>query len=418
MLEQASLSGQDVLLGAARVALRNRIRAFATTEVAPHAARIDQVAQFPHDVYRRAASEGLVGFTRSLLQYPQTDRRDKENLVPPLMPSDVENSTRTMPHMSSGFALGAARDTLDWALMMEEIGAASAAVADILLLSEMVALILDEAGTESQRTLLPPLIAGEALGAFALTEHNAGSDAAAIETLAEPDGDDYILNGTKAYINNASVADWAIIQAKTDRDAGTRGITAFLVHKDQFTSGPLYDLMGQRGIAVGELYLKDCRAPRTAIVGKIGEGFKLAMRALDVGRIGVGAMAVGIARASYEAAVAYASQRRQFGRQISSFQGIRWMLADMDTDIAAARLLVHHAARLRDAGSSFTREAAMAKLRASDMAMDVTLNALQIHGGAGYRKDLPLERYVRDAKLTQIYEGTNQILRQVIARSI
>jgi alkylation response protein AidB-like acyl-CoA dehydrogenase len=379
MLEQVALSGQDILLGEKRVALRNRMRAFATTEVAPHAAHIDREAQFPHAVYRRAASEGLVGFTRPL---------------------------------------GAGRDTLDWALMMEEVGVASAAVADILLLSEMVALILDEAGSEHQRTLLPPLLAGETLGAFALTEPNAGSDAAAIETLAVPDSDDFILNGTKAYINNASIADWAIVQAKTSIEAGTRGITAFLIHNDQFTSGPSYDLMGQRGIAVGELYLKDTRVPRSAIVGKMGEGFKLAMRALDVGRIGVGAMAVGIARAAYDAAVAYAGQRRQFGRQISSFQGIRWMLADMDTDIAAARLLVHQAARLRDAGTSFTREAAMAKLRASDVAMSVTLNALQIHGGAGYRKDLPLERYVRDAKLTQIYEGTNQILRQVIARGI
>lgn len=382
MLEQASLSGRDILLGAPRVSLRNRIRAFAEAEVAPHGARIDQEAQFPHDVYGRAASEGLVGFLRSA---------------------------------KIG---GAGKDTLDWALMMEEMGAASAAVADILLLSEMVALILDDAGSESQQTLLPPLLAGKTLGAFALTEHNAGSDAAAIETLAQPDGEDYILNGTKAYINNASVADWAIVQAKTSQDAGTRGITAFLVNKDQFSSGPPYDLMGQRGITVGELYLKDCRVPRTAMVGKMGEGFKLAMRALDVGRIGVGAMAVGIARAAYDAAVAYAGQRRQFGRQISSFQGIRWMLADMDTDIASARLLVHQAALLRDAGTSFTREAAMAKLRASDVAMSVTLNALQIHGGAGYRKDLPLERYVRDAKLTQIYEGTNQILRQIIARSI
>jgi len=303
-------------------------------------------------------------------------------------------------------------------LIMEEMGAASAAVADILLLSEMIALMLDEAGSESQRALLRPLIAGEALGAFALTEQNAGSDAAAIETLAVSDGDDYILNGTKAYINNATVADWAIVLAKTDPETGTHGITAFLVNRDQFTNGEPYDLMGQRGIAVGDLYLTGSRVHKSAIVGKMGEGFKLAMRSLDVGRIGVGAMAVGIARAAYDAAVAYAGKRRQFGRPISSFQGLRWMLADMDTDITAARLLVHQAARLRDAGVPFTREAAMAKLRASDMAMNVTLNALQIHGGVGYRRDLPLERYVRDAKITQIYEGTNQILRQVIARNL
>jgi alkylation response protein AidB-like acyl-CoA dehydrogenase len=330
-------------------------------------------------VYRRAASEGLIGFTSTA---------------------------------NSG------GDTLSWALVMEEIATASAAVADILLLSEMVTLIIDEAGSEEQRALLRPLLAGETLGAFALTEPNAGSDAAAIETLAEADGDDYILTGTKAYINNASVADWAVVQAKTDPSAGTSGITAFLVKRGQFTSGEPYDLMGQRGIAVGELYLAGCRVPRSAIVGKEGQGFKLAMRALDVGRIGIGAMAVGIARAAYDAAVQYAGQRRQFGRPISAFQGIQWMLADMATDIEAARLLVHHAARLRDAGSPFTRAAAMAKLRASDMAMSVTLNALQIHGGIGYRRDLPLERYVRDAKITQIYEGTNQILRQVIARTI
>jgi alkylation response protein AidB-like acyl-CoA dehydrogenase len=379
MLDQASVPGQDVLLGAERAALRDHIRTFAVTDVAPHATRIDREAQFPHDIYRRAASAGLVGFMRPA---------------------------------------GAAKGTLEWALAMEEVAAASAAVADILLLSEMIALMLDEVGSENQRALLQPLIAGEALGAFALTELNAGSDAAAIETLAVADGDDYILNGTKAYINNASVADWAIVLAKTDPKAGTHGITAFLVKNDQFTYGEPYDLMGQRGIAVGELYLKECRVHKSAIVGKVGEGFKLAMRALDVGRIGVGAIAVGIARAAYDAAVGYAGKRQQFGRPISSFQGLRWMLADMDTDITAARLLIHQAARLRDAGVPFTREAAMAKLRASDVAMNVTLNALQIHGGVGYRRDLPLERYVRDAKITQIYEGTNQILRQVISRNI
>src|SRR6266700_1142394 len=379
MLEQTSRPENDVLLGAERSALRDRVQAFAIKQIVPYATRIDREAQFPQDIYHRAASEGLVGFTRTM---------------------------------------GASRDTLDWALVMEEIAAASAAVADILLLSEMLAFILDEVGSEEQRALLRPLIAGETLGAFALTEHDAGSDAAAIATRAVPDGDDYILTGTKAYINNASVADWAIVQAKTDPEAGTRGITAFLVKRGQFTSGEPYDLMGQRGIAVGELYMAGCRVPRSAIVGKEGEGFKLAMRALDVGRIGIGAMAVGIARAAYDAAVTYARRRRQFGQPIFSFQGIQWMLADMATDIEAARLLVHQAARLRDAGSPFTRAAAMAKLRASDMAMSVTVNALQIHGGVGYRRDLPLERYERDAKITQIYEGTNQILRQVIARSI
>lgn len=356
--------------------LRERVRELAATEVEPHAARIDREAEFPHSVYRQVALEGLVGYTRG------------------------ENA---------GSALG-------WALVMEEIAAASATVADVMLLSEMLALMLDEVGSQEQRKLLAPLMAGDTLGAFALTELNAGSDAAAIETRAERDGDAYVLTGTKAWINNASVADWAIVLAKTDLEAGTRGITAFLVERGGFTSGEPYDLMGQRGIAVGELYLDKLRVSESAVVGDLGEGFKLAMRSLDLGRIGVGAMAVGIARAAFEAAARYASSREQFGRSISSFQGIRWMLADMATDIDAARLLVHRAAALRDAGNPYVREAAMAKMRASDTAMKVTLDALQIHGGAGYRKDLPLERYVRDAKVTQIYEGTNQILRQVIAR--
>jgi alkylation response protein AidB-like acyl-CoA dehydrogenase len=368
---------QEDLLETDHAALRERVRGFAATEVEPHAARIDREAEFPREVYRRAAGEGLVGFTR-----PE----------------------------------GAGGDALGWALAMEELAAASATVADVILLSEMLALILDKAGSERQRELLGPLMRGETLGAFALTEPNAGSDAAAIETRAEREGDSYVLTGTKSYINNASVADWAVVLAKTDPEAGTRGITAFLVERGGFSSGEPYDLMGQRGIAVGELYLEGARVSGGAVVGQLGDGFGLAMRALDLGRIGVGAMAVGIARAAFEAAADYAGRRVQFGRPISSFQGLRWMLADMATDIEAARLLVHRAARLRDAGLSYTREAAMAKMRASDTAMSVTLDALQVHGGTGYRKDLPVERYVRDAKITQIYEGTNQILRQVIAR--
>lgn len=368
---------RDPLLGTEHAAIRERVREFAAAEVEPHAARIDREAEFPRNVYRRVAEEGLVGFTR--------------------------------PESAGG-------DTLGWALVMEELAAASATVADVVLLSEMLAYILDETGSEEQRDLLTPLMAGESLGAFALTEPEAGSDAAAIETRAEREEDGYVITGSKAWINNASVADWAIVLAKTDPEAGTRGITAFLVERGGFESGEPYDLMGQRGIAVGELYLDGCRVPEENVVGEVGRGFELAMRSLDLGRIGVGAMAVGIARAAFTAAVSYGRERRQFGRAVSSFQGIRWMLADMATDIEVARLLVHRAARLRDAGHPYTREAAMAKVRASDVAVSVALDALQVHGGAGYRRDRPLERYVRDAKVTQIYEGTNQILRQVISR--
>jgi alkylation response protein AidB-like acyl-CoA dehydrogenase len=373
-------SEDSALLGTEKAALRERVRNLAATEVEPLAARIDRDARFPHDVYRRMAEEGLVGFTR---------------------------------------AEGAGGDAFGWALVMEELAAASATVADVVLLSEMLALILDEFGSEEQRKLLGPLMAGETLGAFALTEPNAGSDAASVGTVAEREGNSYVLSGTKAWINNASVADWAVVLAKTDPEAGTRGMTAFLVERGDFTSGEPYDLMGQRGIAVGELHMEGCKVPEGSVVGEVSKGFRLAMRSLDLGRIGVGAMAVGIARAAFEAAMDYAGRREQFGQTISSFQGLRWMLVDMATDIEAARLLTHRAARLRDEASvRHTKESAMAKMRASDVAMRVTVDALQIHGASGYSRELPLERYVRDAKLTQIYEGTNQIQREVLAKQL
>jgi butyryl-CoA dehydrogenase len=370
--------GRDALT-AEHATLLKRVREFVAAEVKPHAAHIDRKNEFPREVYRRIAGEGLVGFTR--------------------------------PEGTGG-------TTLEWALWIEELAAASATVADVVLTSDLIALILDKFGTGRQRDLLGPLLAGEILGAFALTESNAGSNAAAIETVAEYEGDSYVLTGTKAWITLAQVADWAVVLAKTDPGAGTRGITAFLVERGDFRNGERYDLMGQRGTAVGELHLEGCRIPEDAVVGEIGKGFKLALHALDTGRIGIAALALGVARAAYEAARDYAGHRQQFGQPISSFQGIRWTLVDMATDIEAARLLVHQAAMLRDAGYPHTKESAMAKMRASDVAMRVTVDALQIHGASGYSKNLPLERYVRDAKLTQIYEGTNQILREVISRKI
>ena len=279
--------------------------------------------------------------------------------------------------------------------------------------------MLDEHGTEEQKSYIGPLLAGETMGAFALTEAEAGSNAAAIGTVARRDGDSYVLDGTKAWITCAQSADWAIVLAKTDPDAGTRGISAFLVDREGFTNGEPYDLMGQHGTAVGKLRLDGCRVPASAMLGEPGQGYKIAKNALDTGRIGIAALAVGIARAAYEAAVEFAGGREQFGQKVSSFQGIRWMLVDMATDIEAARLLTHRAARLRDAGlGRHTTESAMAKLRASDVAMRVTVDALQVDGATGYSKSEPLERYVRDAKLTQIYEGTNQIQREVLARQL
>jgi alkylation response protein AidB-like acyl-CoA dehydrogenase len=360
--------------------LVGRVRRFVAEEVVPRADSIDRENAFPADVYRRMGEEGLLGLAR-----PQ----------------------------------GAGKTTLEWAVWIEELAAASATVADIVCSADLVALILDEHGTQEQKSMIGPLLAGETVGAFALTETQAGSNAAAIQTVARREGGSYILEGEKAWITCAQVADWAIVLAKTDQEAGTRGISAFLVERGAFQSNDEpYDMMGQRGTGVGELRLDACRVPGGAMVGEPGGGYKLAMKALDSGRIGIAALSVGLARAAYEAAVDFAGRREQFGQAISSFQGIRWMLVDMATDIEAARLLVHRAARLRDAGARHTTESAMAKLRASDVAMRVTVEALQIHGASGYSRDLPLERFVRDAKLTQIYEGTNQIQREVLARQL
>jgi len=366
--------------GDLKTEIAERLRTFVEDEVAPHAARIDRENAFPEDIYRKMGEEGLLGLAR-----PQ----------------------------------GAAMSTLEWAMWVEELAAASATVADIVCSADLVALILDEHGTQEQRSMIGPLLAGEAVGAFALTEARAGSNAAAIETVAHHEGNSYVLDGAKAWITCAQRADWAIVLAKTDQAAGTRGITAFLVERGGFTNGERpYDTMGQRGTAVGELHLDGCRVPEGMTVGEPGRGYKLAMKALDTGRIGIAALAVGVARAAYEAAVDFASRREQFGQTIASFQGLRWMLVDMATDIEAARLLTHRAAQLKDTARPYTTQSAMAKLRASDVAMRVSVDALQVHGASGYSRDLPLERYVRDAKLTQIYEGTNQIQREVIARQL
>jgi alkylation response protein AidB-like acyl-CoA dehydrogenase len=367
-------------IGAEHAEFVERVRRFVAEEVAPHSARIDREAEYPREIYRRIGEEGLVGFTR-----PQ----------------------------------GAGGTALEWAMWIEELAAASATVADVVCTADLVALVLDEHGTEEQKAYMGPLLAGETMGAFALTEAEAGSNAAAIGTVAQRDGDSYILTGTKAWITCAQAADWAIVLAKTDPDAGTRGISAFLIDRGDFSNSEPYDLMGQRGTAVGKLHLDGCRIPASAMVGEPGQGYKIGMDALDTGRIGIAAIAVGIARAAYEAAVEFAGRREQFGQKVSSFQGIRWMLVDMATDIEAARLLTHRAARLWDAGlGRHTTESAMAKLYASDVAMRVTVDALQVHGATGYSRSQPLERYVRDAKLTQIYEGTNQIQREVLARQL
>jgi butyryl-CoA dehydrogenase len=274
---------------------------------------------------------------------------------------------------------------------------------------------------EQKRRWLPDIAAGRALAAFALTEPDAGSDAGAIRATATRDGEEWILNGTKQWITNGGEAQLYTVIALSDRDKGPRGATAFLVEKDTpgFTFGKKENKMGIRASATRELVFEDCRVPRRQVLGREGMGFVLAMKTFDLTRPGVAAQAVGIAQGALDAALAYARQRRQFGKPISSFQAIQFMLADMAMKIEAARALVYATARMIDAGEKrVAKESAMCKTLASDVAMEVTTNAVQILGGYGYMKEYPVEKMMRDAKITQIYEGTNQIQRLVIAAAL
>jgi len=278
-----------------------------------------------------------------------------------------------------------------------------------------------EHGTEKQRKkYLPKLCSGEAYAAWALSEPNAGSDAAATQTSAVLDGDEWVINGTKHFITTGDLADVVTVMAKTDKDKGAKGISAFIVEKDTpgFKVGQLEDKLGLRGSHTAELIFEDCRIPKESLLGKKDMGFIGAMNILDRGRSAIGAMSVGIARAAFEDALEYATQREQFGRPIGKFQAIQWMLADMATEIDAARLLVFRAADMEDKGVRFTKEASMAKLFASEMAMRATVKGIQILGGYGYTKDYPLERYYRDIKLCEIGEGTSEVQRMVIARQL
>ncbi len=274
---------------------------------------------------------------------------------------------------------------------------------------------------EQKKKYLPPIAAGEKLAAFALTEANAGSDAGALETAAVLDGDEYVLNGTKQWITNGGEAEIYSVVARTKKGVGIRGISAFIVEKGTpgFTFGKKENKMGIRASTTRELIFQDCRIPKENLLGQEGRGFMVAMKTFDHSRPGVAAQAVGIAQGALDEAVKYARHREQFGQPIASFQGMQFMLADMATQVEAARAIVYHAARVVDSGSKdLAKISAMAKLFASDMAMSVTTDAVQVLGGYGYMKEYPVEKMMRDAKITQIYEGTNQIQRAVIASQI
>ena len=317
---------------------------------------------------------------------------------------------------------GAEGDVLSYILAVEELSKVDDGIG--ITLSATVSLCawpIYAYGTEEQKQkYLVPLVEGEKLGAFGLTEPNAGTDAAAQQTVAVADGDDYILNGSKVFITNGGEAETYVIFAMTDKSKGTKGITAFIVEKDMpgFTFGKKEHKMGIHTSLTNELVFQNVRLPKENMLGKVGEGFKIAMSTLDGGRIGVAAQALGIAQGALDHAIKYSKERVQFGKPIAQNQALAFMMADMATKVDAARLLVYRAAYLKDQGLPYSKEAAMAKLYASDIAMEVTTDAVQVFGGYGYSREYPVERLMRNAKITQIYEGTNQVQRMVISGTI
>jgi alkylation response protein AidB-like acyl-CoA dehydrogenase len=317
---------------------------------------------------------------------------------------------------------GTGEDFGIFALIVEEIGKTCCTHANILVVHIAVCaqVILTYGSEEQKRKYLPRLCSGEALGAFALTEPGAGSDAGAQKTTAVLEGDHYLLDGSKIFITNGGVAGVYIVLAMTDKSRGTRGISAFIVEPSflGFKRGQKEEKMGQRGSSTVELIFDHCRVPKENLLGGEGEGFKIAMASLDAGRIGVAAQCVGLAQGALNAAVTYTKQRVQFGKPVAANQGLQWMMADMALDIEASRQLLYYAVDLRLRNLPHSIPAAMAKLHASETCMSVTTRAVQLHGDIGYTTTYPVERYMRDAKVCEIYEGSNEIQRIVIARNL
>ncbi|SMB99223.1 butyryl-CoA dehydrogenase [Thermanaeromonas toyohensis ToBE] len=373
----------DLNLTKSQRMIRQIVREFAEKEVAPGAAERDNTGEFPWEIVKKMARYNMLG-----IPFPEEYG-------------------------------GAGADTLSYIITVEELARVCAATAVIVSAhTSLCAHPIYQFGTEEQKQrFLVPLAQGEKLGAFALTEPNAGTDAASLRTTAIRQGDSYVLNGNKIFITNGGVADIYIVLAKTDPSKGSRGITAFIVEKGipGFSFGKKEDKLGIRASSTTELIFQNCHIPAENRLGEEGEGFKIAMQTLDGGRIGIAAQALGIAQACLDTCLRYAKEREQFGKPIGSFQAIQWMLADMATQIEAARLLTYRAAWLKDNKQPFSKEAAMAKLYASEVAMQQAVKAVQIHGGYGYMKDYPVERFFRDAKITEIYEGTSEVQRMVIA---
>jgi butyryl-CoA dehydrogenase len=366
--------------------IQEMARSFAQKEVAPVAAELDQKGQFPSRHLPKMAELGLMGM-----------------MVP------VEWG-------------GAGLDTVAYVLALEEIAVACASTAVTMSVNNSLYCgPITKYGSDVQKEkYLTPFAQGQKLGAYALSEPGTGSDAANQQTTAVRRGDKYILNGRKNFITNGPNADAMVLYAMTDKEKRHKGISCFLVEKTfpGFSIGKIEKKLGICASSTSEVVLENCEVPVGNLLGKEGEGFTIAMATLDGGRIGIGTQAIGIARAAFEAALKYATDREAFGKKIYEFGAIQNYLADMGTQIDAARLLVHRAAWTKDQGLSFGKQAAMAKLFASEVAMWVTTKAIQVHGGYGYVKDYPVERYFRDAKITEIYEGTSEIQRLVIARHL
>lgn len=366
--------------------IRNMVREFAEKEIAPIAAELDKKGEYPTQTLEKMAKLGLLGI---------------------IIPTEYG---------------GAGLDVVTYATVIEEISRKCASTGVITSVhNSLVAWPIMKYGTEEQKKkYLPVLAKGEKIGAFAGTEPNAGSDLGAMQTTAVLKGNHYVINGDKTFITSGPKAGIIIVFAVTDKTAGTKGISAFIVENKMkgFKVGSIFDKMGINANLVSELIFDAMEVPKENLLGKEGDGFKIALSTLDGGRIGIAAQAVGIAQAALDESITYSKQREQFGKPIAKFQAIQWMIADMATRIEASRYLVYHAAYVKDKGERFSKEAAMAKLFASETAMDCVIKAVQIHGGYGYTKEYTVERLFRDAKITEIYEGTSEVQRMVIAASL
>jgi len=375
----------DFALSESQEELRRVAREFAQKEIAPVAMRYDQTGEFPWDIYRQAHEVGLAS-----------------------------------PSVPTAYG-GGGLSSLECCIVVEELGAACAGITTSIMVNDLAVMPILVGGSEEQkRAFLTPFCTRFNMGAFCLSEPGAGSDVASMSTTAKPDGDGYILNGTKTFITNGSVASLYTVFATRDTSLRHRGIAGFIVPADTpgVSHGKKFDKMGQRASDTAEVIFDDVHLPRANLLGREDEGFKIAMVTLDRTRPMIAAMSVGLARAAMDAAIEYAKGRQTFGVPIGHHQAIQLLLADMAKDIEAARLLTWQCAWLIDQGQRATKESSFAKCFATDVAMRVTTDAVQIFGGYGYMKDLPLEKYMRDAKLMQIYEGTNQIQRLVIARHL